>query len=161
MNILCACCWWPVVKYGFQLHFMWRLFHLKGQIFDQSKKNTWIFCSKLKKNTLYGGSLGYLGTVAPRYNEPHYNKDPIITNNIWKSGRITVKYGETNLTNPAITNWFWLSQCTVYPAITNILSCRSQSIKTTWWYKWLISQTQLLLVKIGKLWPSKLCFIYM
>ena len=40
-------------------------------------------------------------TVARRYNE-----DPVITNNIWKPGRITVKYGETNpaLTNPAITN---------------------------------------------------------
>ena len=44
------------------------------------------------------------GTVAPRYNEPCYNEDPVITNNIWKPGRITVKYGETNpaITNPAI-----------------------------------------------------------
>ena len=33
-------------------------------------------------------------TVAPRYNE-----DPVITNNIWTPGRITVKYAETN---PAI-----------------------------------------------------------
>ena len=39
-------------------------------------------------------------TVAPRYNEPRYNEDPVITNNIWKPGRITVKYVETN---PAIT----------------------------------------------------------
>ena len=39
-------------------------------------------------------------TAAPRYNEPRYNEDPVITNNIWKPGRITVKYGETN---PAIT----------------------------------------------------------
>ena len=38
----------------------------------------------------------------PRYNEPRYNKIP------------------------AITNWFWRSQRTIYPAITNILSCRSQ-----------------------------------
>ena len=51
-------------------------------------------------------------TVAPRYNEPRYNEDPVITNNIWKPGRITVKYGETN---PAITNWFWRSQWTIHP----------------------------------------------
>ena len=31
-------------------------------------------------------------TVAPHYNEPRYNKDPIITNNILEDGRITVKY---------------------------------------------------------------------
>ena len=45
------------------------------------------------------------GTVAPRYNEPRYNEDPVITNNIWKPGRITVKYVETNpvITNPTIT----------------------------------------------------------
>ena len=41
-----------------------------------------------------------LNTVAPRYNEPRYNEDPVKTNNIWKRGRITVKYVETN---PAIT----------------------------------------------------------
>ena len=35
-------------------------------------------------------------TVAPRYNEPRYNENPVMTNNIWKPGRITVKYGETN-----------------------------------------------------------------
>ena len=65
-------------------------------------------------------------TVAPRYNEPRYNEDPVITNNIWKPGKITVKYVETN---PAITNRFWWSQCTIYTAITNILSCsRSQQI---------------------------------
>ena len=34
-------------------------------------------------------------------NEPRYNKDPVITKNIWKPGRITVKYVETN---PTITN---------------------------------------------------------
>ena len=28
-------------------------------------------------------------------NEPHYNKDPVITNNIWKPGRITVKWKQT------------------------------------------------------------------
>ena len=28
------------------------------------------------------------GTVAPRYNEPRYNEDPVITNNIWKPGRM-------------------------------------------------------------------------
>ena len=41
----------------------------------------------------------------PRYNEPRYNEDPVITNNIWKPGRITVKYVETNpgITNPGIT----------------------------------------------------------
>ena len=43
----------------------------------------------------------FLLTVGPRYNEPRYNEDPVITNNIWKLGRITVKYVETN---PAITN---------------------------------------------------------
>ena len=61
-------------------------------------------------------------TVAPRYNEPRYNEDPVITNNIWKPGRITVKYVETNpaITNPAITNRFWRSQRTIYPTITNI-----------------------------------------
>jgi len=44
-------------------------------------------------------------TVAPRYNELHYNEDPVITKNIWKPGRIRVKYVETNpvITNPAIT----------------------------------------------------------
>ena len=95
-------------------------------------------------------------TVAPRYNEPRYNKDPIIMN-IWKPGRITVTYGETNpaITNPAIKKfllyWFWRSQCTIYPTMTNILSCRLQLAKTTWWYKWVISQIRLLLVKIGKL----------
>ena len=43
----------------------------------------------------------YTDTVAPCYNE-----DPVITNNTWKPGRITVKYVETNLaiTNPAIWN---------------------------------------------------------
>ena len=39
-------------------------------------------------------------TVAPRYNEPRYNEDPVLTNNIWKPGRITVEYVETN---PVIT----------------------------------------------------------
>ena len=45
--------------------------------------------------------------------EPRYNEDPVITNNIWKPGRITVKYVETNpaIMNPAITN----------PAITKSL----------------------------------------
>ena len=40
---------------------------------------------------------------------PRYNEGPIITNNIWKPGRITVKYVETNpaITNPAIVNT-WL-----------------------------------------------------
>ena len=32
--------------------------------------------------------------------EPRYNEDPVTTNNIWKPGRITLKYGETN---PATT----------------------------------------------------------
>ena len=72
---------------------------------------------------------------------PRYNKDTIITNNIWKPGRITVKYVETN---PAITNWFWRPQHTIYLTITNILSYRTQSVKMAWWYKCLISQTQLL-----------------
>ena len=46
-----------------------------------------------------------LRTVAPRYSEPCYNEDPVITNNISKPGRITVKYVEMNpvITNPAVT----------------------------------------------------------
>ena len=40
------------------------------------------------------------GTVEPRYNEPCYSEDPVTMNNIWKPGRITVKYMETN---PAMT----------------------------------------------------------
>ena len=66
-----------------------------------------------------------------RYNEPRYNEDPVITKNIWKPGRITVKCVETN---PAIMNRFWRSQRTIYlyPAVTNILSGRSQqSVKKT------------------------------
>ena len=39
---------------------------------------------------------GKYETVAPRYKEPRYGEDPVITNNIWKPGRITVKYVETN-----------------------------------------------------------------
>ena len=41
-------------------------------------------------------------TVGPHYTD---NEDPVITNNIQKLGRITVKYMETNpaITNPAIT----------------------------------------------------------
>ena len=41
-----------------------------------------------------------LTTVAPRHNEPLYNEDPVIANNIWKPGRITVKYMETNYNKP-------------------------------------------------------------
>ena len=34
---------------------------------------------------------------------------------------------------PTTTNRFWRSQCTIYPAVTNILSSRSQqSVKTTY-----------------------------
>ena len=43
---------------------------------------------------------GNNSTVKPRFNEPRYNEDLVITNNIWKPGRISVKYMETN---PAIT----------------------------------------------------------
>ena len=40
----------------------------------------------------------------PHYTVEHrYNKDPVITKNIRKPGRITVKYVETN---PTITNRF-------------------------------------------------------
>ena len=42
--------------------------------------------------------------------EPGYNEDPVITENIWKPGRITVKYVETN---PAVMNIFWRSQRTI------------------------------------------------
>ena len=46
-------------------------------------------------------------TVEPRFNEPRFNEDPVITNNIWKPGRISVKCMETNpaITNPAITKF--------------------------------------------------------
>ena len=59
------------------------------------------------KKLIFIHSSGF--TVAPRYNEPHYDEDPVITNDIWKPSRSTVKYVETNpaITNPAITNWFW------------------------------------------------------
>ena len=49
------------------------------------------------------------------------------------------------ITNPAITNRFWRFQRTIYLAITNILPYRSHSVKTTWRYKWLTSQTRLLI----------------
>ena len=55
--------------------------------------------------------LHMFSTVGPRHNEHRYNEIP------------------------AITNWFWRSQRTIYPAITNILSYRSKSAKTAWWYK--------------------------
>ena len=120
-------------------------------LFDLTFQNLLLLCQDI--------SLTH--TVAPRYNEPRYNEDSVITNNIWKPGRITVKYVEANpaITNPALTNWFWWFQRTIYPTITNILSCHSQSVKTTWWYKWLTSQTRLMLITIGKLCSSKLCFI--
>ena len=87
-------------------------------------------------------------TVTPRYNEPRYSEDPVITNSIWKPGRITIKYGETN---PAITILILTVPMHNLPRYNEYFSCRSQSVKTTWLYKWLISQTRLLLVKIGKL----------
>ena len=40
--------------------------------------------------------MHYSGT---RFNEPRYNEDPVMTKNIWKPGRITVRYVEKN---PAI-----------------------------------------------------------
>ena len=50
-------------------------------------------------------SLVVVCTVEPRNNEPRYNEDPVITNNISKPDRITVKYEETSptITNSAIT----------------------------------------------------------
>ena len=36
-------------------------------------------------------TAGFIYTVALRFNEPRYNEDPVITNNIWKPGKITVK----------------------------------------------------------------------
>ena len=58
------------------------------------------------QNNLFKVEPSNLTTVAPLYNEPRYNEDPVITNNIWKPGRITVKYVETNpaIMNPTITN---------------------------------------------------------
>ena len=61
------------------------------------------------------GRMHYSGT---RFNKPRYNEDPVMTKNIWKPGRITVRYVETN---PAIKNRFWRSRRTIYPAETNIL----------------------------------------
>ena len=49
---------------------------------------------------LFKSLLNVPFTVEPRFNEPRFNEDPVITNNIWKPGRISVKYMETN---PAIT----------------------------------------------------------
>ena len=68
--------------------------------------------------------------MAPRYNEPRYNEDPVITNNIWKPGRITIKYVEMSPADNephyneilAITNRFWRSQRTIYPTLTNIFA---------------------------------------
>ena len=56
---LCACCWWAIIKYRFQLHFMRRLFHPMWKNFDQSNKIPGSFALN-KKSTLYGGSLRYL-----------------------------------------------------------------------------------------------------
>lgn len=70
--------------------------------------------------------MHYSGT---RFNEPRYNEDPVMTKNIWKPGKITVRYVEKN---PAIKNRFWRSRRTIYPAETNSLSGRSQeSVKMT------------------------------
>ena len=76
----------------------------------------WVLYSKTTENQ----TNNLLVTVAHCHNE-----DPVITKNIWKPGIITVKFVETN------------------PAITNVLSCRSQWVKTAWWYNWLTSQTRL------------------
>ena len=65
-----------------------------------------------------------LNTVEPRYKE-----DPGRYTEEHLKARITVQYVEMN---PAITNRFWRSQRTIYPAVTNILSSRlQQSVKTT------------------------------
>ena len=46
----------------------------------------------------------FITYAMPHYTVEHrYNKDPVITKNIRKPGRITVKYVETN---PTITNRF-------------------------------------------------------
>ena len=52
-----------------------------------------------------------------------YNEDPVITNN---TDGNKPRYNKI----PSITNRFWRSQRTTYPALTNILSCRSQSVTT-------------------------------
>ena len=81
-----------------------------------------LFAWREAKNFLLANFRAGYSTVAPRYNEPCYNENLVITNNLWKPSRITVKYVETNpaITNPAIANRFWRSQRTIYPAITNI-----------------------------------------
>ena len=42
-------------------------------------------------------------TVAPRFNEPRYNEDPVITNNIWKPGRIIPRYNEYHVLSLAVS----------------------------------------------------------
>ena len=63
-------------------------------------------------NVEYHDKLGIFTIISPSFPRlsfftvaPRYNEDPVITNNIWKPGRITVKYVETNpaITSPAIT----------------------------------------------------------
>ena len=111
--------------------------------------------------------LNYLqGTVAPHFNEPHYNKDPVITNNIWKPGKITVKYVETNpaITNPTITKSpLWRidfdSPNAQFTRYNEYFVLSLPVSKNDMMVQMVDSQTRLLLVKIGKFWPSKLCFI--
>ena len=106
-----------------------------------SSQDAWNMWQPLWSNEI-GVPNSKSNTVASRYNE-----DSVIAN-VWKPGRITVyvekktRYNEIS----AVTNRFWRSQRTIYPALTNISSCRSQSVTTIWWYKWLSSQTRLLLV---------------
>ena len=79
----------------------------------------------------------YLLTVASRHNE-----DLVITNNIWKAGRITVIIkicGNKPCCNepcyneiPAIENRFWQSQCTIYPALMNMVFTRKSVDCIAW-----------------------------
>ena len=69
-----------------------------GSTIYRSSVLFWLFSSDIEVrliNMIKAWLLIITSTVAPRY-----NKDPIITKNIWKPGRITVTYVETN---PAIT----------------------------------------------------------
>ena len=81
-----------------------------------------------------------VNTVAPRYNE-----DPVITNNILKAQQNnSKKYVETN---PAIINEIPAHNLLSY----NEYFVLSLTVLKNGMYKWLISQTHLLLVKIVKL----------
>ena len=112
-------------------HFpLWNIFFRSGDI------NIFVLCKF--------GKWWY--SVAPCSNEPRYNEQHLKAwQNYSKICGTKPRYNEMPAFYeiPAVTNRFWQSQCTIYLAITNILPYCSHSVKTTWWYKWLTSQTGL------------------